>query len=86
MLHPGGLDAITVHNGLVFTGGKDKRVVCIDPASLDVILTLDLKTELKSRSIDASVRAIDINSDGSRLAIGTFGSEIFEFPMDSAAQ
>ena len=82
MLHPGGLDAVTVFSGLIFTGGKDKRVVCIDPASLDTLITLDLKSELKSRSIDAQVRAIDINSDGSRMAIGTFGSEVFEFPID----
>lgn len=85
-LHPGGLDAVTVHGGHLLTGGKDKRVAVVDPATLDLIMAVDLSKETAIRSIDARIRAVDVNSERGRLAVGTFGSEIFEVPFDLAAK
>ena len=85
-LHPGGLDAVTVAAGHLLTGGKDKRVVVVDPASLEPIMVVDLSKETAIRSINAQIRAVDVNTDRGRLAVGTFGSEIFEVPCDLAAK
>lgn len=85
-VHPGGVDALTVHGGCLVTGGKDKKVAFVEPDGLSTIMTVDLSQEAAIGSINSQVRAVDVSPEGARLAIGTFGSEIFEVPFNLSAK
>jgi len=83
ILHPGGLDAISVYGDFLLTGGKDKKVLVINPENLEPVMEIDVSSA-GFGSISPEVRALDTSPDDGRLIIGTFGSEIYELSLNVA--
>ena len=73
------IDAVTVTNTHVFTGGKDSIVNVLDK-KYKGLFTIDI-TKLQN-SISSSVRSITINDKQDCLMLGTFGHELVKQPID----
>lgn len=80
------IDAITVTDSHILTGGRDSKIVVMDK-QYNVQFTVDLTTldnlELKNAN-SLQVRAITVNKLKNKLMIGTFGHEIVELPINFA--
>jgi microtubule-associated protein-like 6 len=79
-LHERPLDAITVTEQFILTGGRDGLINVIQAGTYNPLFKFNI--DAKYESINNPVRAIAINESNSLLAIGTQGSEIYTVPID----
>lgn len=77
------IDAITVQDGLVFTGGRDKLIFAMDANDYKVKFKIDCATFTGSSS--ACIRGITMNTAKTKLMVGTFGHEVWEVPVQVAS-
>lgn len=70
------IDAITVAEGYILTGGRDSSICVLDAKDYKLLQKIDVAGLAKS-SMCAKVRSISLSSTGS-LYISTFGSEIYK--------
>jgi len=79
-LHERPLDAIHVHSQYVLTGGRDGKVSVLSN-SYAILFQIPLSPQ-QFTSVSTEVRALCLNEAANSLVIGTFGSEIFQVPID----
>ena len=75
-LHEKGLDSLWTNGDSIVTGGKDSWVHILD-SSLQKLKSFNVSGP-EFASVSPQVRAACLNSDGSKLVIGTWASEVFE--------
>ena len=78
--HEGPVDAIEVHKDFIFTGGRNGNIVVLD-AKFNIINTVRIDN---FGSICTGINAFAF--DGSKLIIGTRGSEIYETDFSMSAK
>ena len=79
-LHERPLDAITVTDTHVFTGGRDGFVNVLNATSYALLFKFEIGP--KFASVCNTVRSIALHPNKSQLLIGTLGSEIYEISID----
>ena len=78
------IDAITVTNDLIFTGGRDGMVTVLSAANYAQQFTIDC-TKLPGTS-SPSIRGISLAANKNRIVVGTFGHEVYEIPVQLASK
>ncbi|EAR94225.2 HELP domain protein (macronuclear) [Tetrahymena thermophila SB210] len=85
-VHDKGIDSVFVQGGMIFTGGRDYKVLVLDK-TLNVITKVALDEVLKGPNIPSlcpEVRSISLSSDSKNMIIGTYASEIYELNTKDA--
>ena len=72
------LDAIAVKEGeWILTGGKDHQLCVVDPTSYKQLKKIDVYT-LCPNTFNGNVRALALDPNSGKIAMGLFSSEIYE--------
>ena len=79
-LHGGVLDAVCVRPTAIFTGGRDKVINVLDAKNMEKLFAISMSGD-RFNSLCGEPRAIDLDENESKLAVGTFGGEVFEIPI-----
>jgi WD40 repeat protein len=76
------IDAITVTDKDIFTGGRDEKICVLSPSDYSLKASFDCKTKLP-KSMSGAVRGIGMDYDKSMLYVGTFGHEIYSVSFNA---
>ena len=73
------IDAITVQDGLIFTGGRDAKIFALDANTYATKFSIDCAATFTGSS-SANIRGISYSQTKKKLMVGTFGHEVWEVP------
>jgi microtubule-associated protein-like 6 len=73
------IDAITVQDGLIFTGGRDAKIFALDASTYATKFSIDCAATFTGSS-SANIRGISYSPRKHKLMVGTFGHEVWEVP------
>ena len=78
------IDAITVTNDLIFTGGRDGQIFVLSAGNYQMQFSIDC-TKLPG-TCSPNIRGITLSENKSRIIVGTFGHEVYEIPVQIAGK
>lgn len=76
-LHTKSIDAIWVSTSAILTGGRDRKVMVLDPSRFEVMAEFDVMGVIPS-VLNGKVRAICIDESSSKMALGLHCGDIHE--------